>query len=94
MNPPFSVKPVLFSVFMDAVSLSIHGGSVPPCPTVLVWRVTRCLGSQPTKVNPILLRPGATLTLEADTLKLPMTQKTIPGWWLGHPSEKYESQLG
>ena len=21
-------------------------------------------------------------------------KKKIPGWWLGHPSEKYESQLG
>jgi hypothetical protein len=55
--PAFSQTRKNFSVFMDAVSLSYPCWmEVPHHATVLVWRVTRCLGSQPTKVNPILLR--------------------------------------
>ena len=69
------------------------------------WVPCRCyaesfLGPRPARVNHWFLSPpsrrisGFNQCSIGDTQDSDLKAKSRTGWWLGHPSEKYESQLG
>jgi len=54
---------------------------------IYIWVLTVSLSMNPTK-------PGHRITRYHTTWRTSVDVKTITGWWLTYPSEKYESQLG
>ena len=48
----------------------------------------------PTSVTDLWACEGIFFSQPLEHMKYSSLVKYIAGWWLGHPSEKYESQLG